>query len=271
MLPLGFFLGGLNRPEQFYNLSSIQTTVSLSILSTAALLVITFGSNHQLNQDSDLLEKESGGAAILMLLSYAAYLWFGLRSHYEIFTQPSLKVPKRRIVGSEKHDIEAAFASMGRITATIVTGPKIAEGACLNLEQDEPDDEPQMDLGSIILVLVVFTALLALCTQLTTDNLQGLVDQTAATKTFVAFILLPLLTVDPSTVWAAMEDKQDVNINSNLGANIQTTLGILPAMVVLGLILKIEFTFVIVTLPLVEVIVSNILVLYIASLGKSTW
>jgi Ca2+:H+ antiporter len=268
MLPLGFYLGGLNRLEQYYNRSSIQTTMSLSLLSSAILLVITIAARNQ-RENSEVLMKQSGGAAVLMLLAYTAYLWFGLRSHSEIFNTPSQKAEKRALRGSERHDIEAAIAAVGWTAAVTVGGQATYERPYPAPEAEDP--QPHMVFPMVFFILFAFTALLAICTQFATDNLQGLVEQTAATQTFVGFILLPLLTVDPSTLWAAMEDKQDVNINSNLGANIQTTLGVLPVMVLLGWILKIEFTLVIITLPLFEVTLSNILVLYMASSGKSTW
>jgi Ca2+:H+ antiporter len=138
----------------------------------------------------------------------------------------------------------------------------------------EPDEEPgesTMIFPVIFVLMLVFTALIALCTRFATDNLQGLVSRTAATKTFVGLILLPLLTVDPSSVKVAMKDKQDPPINSKLGATLQSTVGVIPFMVLLGWMLGIKFTLIFDTLQLAEVAISTILVLFVTAAGKSNW
>jgi Ca2+:H+ antiporter len=268
MLPLGFLVGGFSRIEQFYSLMAIQTNVSISFVSIAILLVITVAAqNHE--ENGFIVVSQSRGASIIMLGTYLAYLWFGLKTHSLFFEEPSMKVNPRRRAGPIRGDTIRAFALIGSAGAGGVGGYAHQE-IPYRVPEKEPD-EPTMIFPVIFVFMVVFTALLAICTQFATDNLQGLVSRTAATQTFVGLILLPLLTVDPSTVKVAMEDKQDQNINSNLGANLQSTVGVMPFMVLLGWMLGIEFTLVFDTLQLVEVTISTMLVLYVTAAGKSNW
>lgn len=268
MLPLGFTGGGYDRSQQFYNVTLIRTNMSLSLISTATLLVVAVSAqNPRLNEQS--LASQSRGVSFLMLGTYLAYLWFGLKTHKGFFQESAKKVTRRRREREIVYDdVWKALGIAGGTAAAAAGGrgqQQVYHSEIVILER------ANLTLSFTIILLVVATALLALCTQFATDNLQGLVSQTAATNTFVGLIVLPLLTVDPSTIKVAMEDKQDQNINSNLGANIQSTLVVIPFMVLLGWMLGIEFALVFDTVQLAEVAISTMIVQLVTAEGKSTW
>jgi Ca2+:H+ antiporter len=88
VLGMCFFFGGLKRQEQVFNVTAAQTSASLLFIATSSLLLPAafYGSAHGLsNQTNSQVTSEilsiSRATSIILLLIYAAFLFFQLKTH----------------------------------------------------------------------------------------------------------------------------------------------------------------------------------------------
>ena len=236
-----FFFGGLKRLEQHFNVTVAQTASSLLALAIASLIIPTAfalwapgGETATQGKVTDL----SRGTSILLLLVYAAYLYFQLGTHAQIYNAPSKKVAKR----SSKHgegDAKTNFAVMGA-GLTSVGGE--AEQRPQSQHDDESDaDEPKLHIWVAVATLAISTVFVALCAEFMVDSIDALTDSGAISKTFVGLILLPIVgnaAEHATAVTVACKDKMDLAIGVAVGSSMQIALLVLPLVVILGWILN---------------------------------
>lgn len=84
-----FFFGGFNRIEQEFNMTVAQTASSLLFLAVAALIIPTaFQAWSSAASSSDLkpgVAQLSRGTSVMLLIVYACYLFFQLKSHAKMY------------------------------------------------------------------------------------------------------------------------------------------------------------------------------------------
>jgi len=132
----------------------------------------------------------SRGTAILLLLVYAAYLFFQLKSHAEIYNAPSQKVDKRR-TKVESGDATKKLANMGAKMSATMGGPTAQEDPS---RQPEDKEEPQLSIWVAVFTLGASTALVAICAEYMVNSINALCTPTSGlSKTFVGLILLPIV------------------------------------------------------------------------------
>ena len=91
-----------------------------------------------------------------------------------------------------------------------------------------------MPKGSIILGLVICITLLGFNTTFATDSLDGMMETTRLSKTFIGIVLLPLLSNDYAVIKSAMEDRMDLCVLMTVGKCVQITLVVIPFSVLVG-------------------------------------
>ena len=97
----------------------------------------------------------------MLLVIYACYLLFQLRTHTEIYNRPSPKVEKRRAKVAEG-DASRGIAQIGKMSATM------AGQNAQQMKLQDPDDEgeePQLHIYVAFLTLAVSTALVGVCAE----------------------------------------------------------------------------------------------------------
>lgn len=97
----------------------------------------------------------------MLLVIYACYLLFQLRTHTEIYNRPSPKVEKRRVKVAEG-DASRGIAQIGKMSATM------AGQNAQQMKLQDPDDEgeePQLHIYVAFLTLAVSTALVGVCAE----------------------------------------------------------------------------------------------------------
>lgn len=104
----------------------------------------------------------SRGTSILLLVVYACYLFFQLKSHVEIYNRPSPKVEKRRQKVTEG-DTTRNIAQIGKMTAGTMGGEHAQQMQVLDPD-DEPD-QPQLHIWVAALTLVISTAFVGVCAE----------------------------------------------------------------------------------------------------------
>lgn len=294
VLGMCFFFGGINRTEQFFNMTVAQTAASLLSLAIASLIIPTAfagwssGKHSHLKRPQSSLKSSLGtagedkehitalsrGTAILLLLVYGAYLYFQLKTHTDMYNEPSKKVAKRTKVG--KGDANEGLANIDAgILAPV--GGGAAQQTPLHYpdeEQDEPE-EPQLSVLVAILTLLISTAFVGICAEFMVDSINDLVEIAHLSKTFVGLILLPIVgnaAEHATAVTVAIKDKMDLAIGVAVGSSMQIALLLVPFVVILGWCLgndamNLEFD----GFQIAILFVSVLLVNYLIADGKSHW
>jgi len=112
MLGLGFLFGGINRVEQYYNVTVAQVFGTMLLLSMTSLIIPTVAKLLARVTDEGVLPI-SRGISIILLLVYGFFLYFQLFSYAEIFRNPSRKALKQNRVLA-KGEAMKGIAQIGR-------------------------------------------------------------------------------------------------------------------------------------------------------------
>lgn len=145
VLGMCFFFGGINRVEQFFNVTVAQTAASLLALAIGSLIIPTA---FQIFSSNDRgVAPTSRGTSVLLLVTYACYLIFQLRTHVDMYNEPSQKAPKRSSGKKEAGDASRGIAAIGAGTGAAMTG-----GEALH-EEDEEEETPQLSVVGALVTL----------------------------------------------------------------------------------------------------------------------
>lgn len=282
VLGMSFFLGGINRSEQFFNVTVAQTAASLLALCIASLIIPTVFHNtiaEDNNNDGDALRNQelSHGTAVILLIVYACYLLFQLKTHVEMYNEPSQKVPKRKSSKLEDGAAERGVAAIGAGTAA-ASGGGINVKNLLQKQSDEEEEEEEFETPSLsvigaLVTLAISTTLVAFCSEFMVSSIDGLTATGGVSTTFVGLILLPIVgnaAEHATAVTVAMKDKMDLSIGVAVGSSMQIALLVFPFIVILGWILgKDCMTLYFDTFQIATLFVSVLLVNYLIQDGKS--
>jgi Ca2+:H+ antiporter len=252
-----FFFGGVNRLEQFFNTTVAQTAASLLALAVGALIIPTAFTF-------------SYGTAIIMLLVYAAYLIFQLKSHKAMYNAPSQKVEKRKGAKKGDGDVKKAFAGIGGVIGATSGGH--AQKDAQHLVTEDEAEEPTLSFWGAIITLCAATALIGLCAEFLVDSISAVTCKYHVSEVFVGLILLPIVgnaAEHATAVTVAIKDKMDLAIGVAVGSSMQIALLVLPLMVIIGWIIGQDMTLVFDDFQIAVLFVAVILVNYLIADGKS--
>ncbi|KAL6710400.1 hypothetical protein ACN47E_009346 [Coniothyrium glycines] len=285
VLGMSFFLGGINRLEQYFNVTVAQTAASLLALSIASLIIPTVFHNmiaedKVVEGDAKKNQELSRGTAVILLAVYACYLGFQLKTHSAMYNAPSQKVPKRKSGKKEEGEASRGIAAIGAGTAAASGGGVNAEALYKNPDQyaEEEEDEfetPSLSVIGALITLAFSTTLVAFCSEFMVSSIDGLTATGAVSTTFVGLILLPIVgnaAEHATAVTVAIKDKMDLSIGVAVGSSMQIALLVFPLIVILGWILgKDCMTLYFDTFQIAILFVSILLVNYLIQDGKSHW
>lgn len=275
-----FFFGGWNRLEQNFNVVVAQTAASLLALAVGSLIIPAAFQAWAAGEANAQVKTQhiaalSRGTAVLLLLVYACYLFFQLKTHTEIYNAPSQKVDRRR-TKVEGGQVSKSLGTMGAGITTM--GGPVAQANITRAPEDEDEDdkeEPQLSIWVAMLTLAVSTALVAICAEYMVDSINALTENGGLSKTFVGLILLPIVgnaAEHATAVTVACKDKMDLAIGVAVGSSMQIALLVIPFIVVLGWILgndgmNLDFD----GFQIAVLFVAVLLVNYLIADGKSHW
>lgn len=275
-----FFFGGLNRVEQKFNVVVAQTASSLLALAIGSLIIPTAFAEKSTNDGSNgssVAERESNlaplsrGTAVILLVVYACYLFFQLKTHIDIYNAPSEKTEKRKTGKKDKGDASRGIANIGGAFAASTQGEQVKPNLA---EQEEDEAEtPQLHIYVAFATLAISTVLVALCAEFMVDSIDAVSEHIS--KTFVGLILLPIVgnaAEHATAVTVAVKDKMDLAIGVAVGSSMQIALLVLPLMVILGWITgHNDMTLFFDTFQIAVLFISILLVNYLIMDGKSHW
>jgi len=289
VLGMSFFLGGINRMEQFFNVTVAQTAASLLALCIASLIIPTVFHNtiaeddsvaHNGAQDAVRNQELSHGTAVILFLVYCCYLGFQLKTHATMYNEPSQKVPKRKSGKKEEGDASRGIAAIGAGTAAASGGGVNMKALLKNADGSDQDDEeefetPSLSVAGALVTLAISTTLVAFCSEFMVSSIDGLTATGGVSTTFVGLILLPIVgnaAEHATAVTVAIKDKMDLAIGVAVGSSMQIALLVFPLIVILGWILgKDCMTLYFDTFQIATLFVSVLLVNYLIQDGKSHW
>ncbi|KAI0017183.1 Sodium/calcium exchanger protein-domain-containing protein [Xylariomycetidae sp. FL0641] len=294
LLVLGFcFLcGGVNRPEQFFNTTVAQTSASLLALAVASLIVPTvFSHTPEFNQTDNIYRLTAGslaslshGVAIILLIVYACYLFFQLKTHSDVFNEESQKVAPKDIFKSGKAPpkeypvASGMFQVGGALSAPAAhnrdeDGKPCAIRSSLDEEEDE-EEEPQLHFWVALAQLLISTVIIAVCSEGMVSGIEYITAE-GVSEEFVGLILLPIVgnaCEHATAVTVAIKDKMDLAIGVAIGSSMQVALFLIPLLVIIGWgIGNEDMTLAFDTFQIVVLFVSVLLVNYLIGDGKSHW
>ena len=219
----------------------------------------------------------SRGTAILLLLTYAAYLIFQLKTHASIYNAPSPKNDKRE----RKYDMKRSLVRSSDVVSAVGGGSITHDARQARLQDSQVDnneEKPQLSLWVAILTLAVSTALVGICAEFMTSAINKISPPDGSGKlprTFVALILLPIVgnaTEHATAVNVALKDKMDLAVAVAIGSSLQIALLVVPVLVVIGWILgneSMNLTFD--GFQIAVLFVAVLLINYLIQDGKSNW
>ncbi|KAF2121508.1 Sodium/calcium exchanger protein-domain-containing protein [Lophiotrema nucula] len=284
VLGMSFFLGGVNRVEQHFNVTVAQTAASLLALCVASLIIptvfhITLADDAA--PDGQRNQELSRGTAVILLVVYGCYLFFQLKSHVDMYNAPSQKTPKNKSKKVEEGVVSRGLASVGAGTAAATGGVINNQTKLIKNQQEMDDDEedeievPQLSVVGALVTLGLSTTMVAFCSEFMVSSIDGLTATGGVSTTFVGLILLPIVgnaAEHATAVTVAIKDKMDLAIGVAVGSSMQIALLVLPLTVILGWILgKDCMTLYFDTFQIATLFVSVLLVNYLIQDGKSHW
>lgn len=282
VLGMCFFFGGINRLEQYFNVTVAQTAASLLALCIGSLIIPTVFHSMLSSQSADtaatLNQELSRGTAVILLIVYACYLMFQLKTHVELYNAPSQKVPKRKSSKVEEGGALRGIAQIGAGTAAATGGGVNQAQLVRDLEQEAEDDEidePQLSILGALITLGLSTTMVAFCSEFMVDSISDVTASGTVSTTFVGLILLPIVgnaAEHATAVTVACKDKMDLAIGVAVGSSMQIALLVLPFVVVVGWIMGQDcMTLYFDTFQIAVLFVAVLLVNYLIQDGKSHW
>ena len=141
---------------------------------------------------------------------------------------------------------------------------------------DPKDSQGQIPLSrtSAILLLLVVTALVAVCAELLVDSIDLLVKETGVSQAFIGLIVLPIVgnaAEHVTAVTVASKNKMDLAIGVALGSSIQIAIFVTPLIVLLGWCLDRDMSLYFSLFETISLFASAFIVNYLMIDGRSNY
>ena len=255
------FVGGLGRDRQHFDRSAASTQTTMLMLAVAALVmpaifVLDEGSGlpspgAEIVDYDSTVEYLSLAVAVVLILTYAAGLWFSLKTHRDLFN------PRAGGHGG------AAVAESGGI-ARAEEEP----------EEEEEHGEPWSTRRSIIALAVAGLAV-GLMSEILVDSITETAEKINLSEFFIGAVVVAIVG-NAAEHWVAVlvaaKNKMDLAVNIAVGSSAQIALFVAPVLVLCSFFLGPH------PMPLVfnafeigGVIIAVLIASQVTNHGESTW
>ncbi|KAF8291818.1 Calcium/proton exchanger [Clavulina sp. PMI_390] len=225
-LGMAFFVGGIYRIENEFHITAAKNSVSIMTLSCITLVIPAAYHATQLEPHRhkyyhmpgyfsegagvapqtdpvglDGLLTISRGTSILLLLIYAAFLFFQLKTHTVLFDN----------------------ATPAYLEETV--------------EAQGPEDEVKMNMASAGLALLTVTVITSFCASWLVASIEETAKKYSIPRAFIGLILLPIVAnaaKHVTSVWMAANDNMELAIAIAIGSSIQISTFVVPLLVLVG-------------------------------------
>ncbi|KAI1850983.1 hypothetical protein JX266_003648 [Neoarthrinium moseri] len=138
----------------------------------------------------------------------------------------------------------------------------------------EEAHEDDLSRNAAVVMLLMSTALVAVCAEFMVDSIKDVVETTGIGETFIGLIILPIVgnaAEHVTAITVAMKNKMDLAIGVAVGSSIQIALFVTPLVVILGWILNQAMTLYFTLFETVSLFVSTFIVNFLVLDGRSNY
>ena len=135
-------------------------------------------------------------------------------------------------------------------------------------------EEPPISQFTSIVLLLISTALVALCAEFLVGSIQHLVESSSVSEAFIGLIILPIVgnaAEHVTAVTVAAKNKLDLSLGVSLGSSIQIALFVTPLVVIIGWIMDKEMSLYFNLFETVTIFVSTFVVNFLVLDGRSNY
>lgn len=140
--------------------------------------------------------------------------------------------------------------------------------------EGEEIEKPLMSRTSAAVLLLVSTALVAVCAEFMVDAIPGMIASSSVSQTFIGLIILPIVSNAAEHVTAvtvATKNKMDLAIGVAVGSSIQIAIFVTPLVVILGWIIGRDMTLYFSLFETVSLFVTVFVVNFLVLDGRSNY
>lgn len=276
VLGMVFFVGGIKYSEQGFKDTAAQMNSSLLVMAVFAILLpagfnAAFQNNLTAEAEQERILKMSRGTAVILLIVYVGYLIFQLFTHQHLFAEGhTSEIDADMRDGRQIWRGHRAFRQ-----APSARRPRAVEEAADDDVEGEEEEEPQLNIWSALVLLVVVTVLVAFTAEFLVSSINGLTDAHPEVSTeWVALILLPIVgnaAEHVTAVSVSVHDKIDLSMGVAVGSSIQIALFVIPLLVVLGWIMDKPLSLLFDPFESIILFLSVLMANYTMQDGRSNW
>jgi len=300
VLGMCFFAGGVRFHEQGYGIRAAQLNISLLCVSVFSI-IIPAAFHASLNSASTINGQTPGeaagqsqaieeahvlaisrGTSIILLVVYAAYLFFQLWTHAYMYTAEASAHHAAQTFqagtdgpGAPPSQRVFHMPSLPSLPSIFHHSSSTSSTSSISTESTEEDETiPKLKIQATVALLVLVTVFTGITAEWLVDSIDGLTSSGAISREFVALILLPLVgnaAEHVTAVTVSVKNKLDLAITVAVGSSIQIALFVLPFLILLGWIIGQPLTLFFDTFETVVVFVSVLIINYAISDGKTNW
>ncbi|KAL4560102.1 hypothetical protein LXL04_032251 [Taraxacum kok-saghyz] len=206
VLGCAFFTGGIVHYPKVQRFNQTAAIVSSGLLLMAVMGILFPAVLHFTHTEVHFGKSElalSRFSSCIMLVAYASYLFFQLKSHANLYDS----------VDEEREN---------------------------NGDEPEEDEVPEITMWEAIAWLTILTLWVSVLSGYLVDAIQGASDSWNMPVSFISVILLPIVgnaAEHASAIMFAMKDKLDITLGVAIGSSTQISMFVIPFCVVVGWIM----------------------------------
>jgi Ca2+:H+ antiporter len=189
---------------------------------------------------------------------------------------PNLRIAAVRTLRRTKSEpedmrrLDSQNSAASRPTPTrLVSGAPSIHGT-----EVEEEEIPEMSCTAAIMMLIISTALVAVCADFMSDAIEPMVAKTGVSQAFIGLIILPIVgnaAEHVTAVTVAMKNKMDLSIGVAVGSSIQIAIFITPFIVILGWIMGKPMTLYFNIFETVALFVTTFIINFLVLDGRSNY
>jgi Ca2+:H+ antiporter len=245
VLGMSMLLGGLRNGVQRYNARHASRSAILLVLSVIALLIPSVLSSSIGGEGSIRVEELSLGVAAIMIILYAAGLYYGYRMQ----------------------DTEDTKETRGEQAAAIVEEALTADS--VDLER-----HTTWSLRSALIILALSTLGVVVMSEILVGVVEPAIAGLGVSEFFLGVILIPIIgnvAEHLVSVKMAIVDQMDLSVEIAIASSLQIALFVAPVLVFVSLIMGNPLTLIFNEFELLALIVGVLIAAIVSMDGESNW
>ena len=274
-----FAVGGIRHSELAFATAQTHTGAVVLLVAVAGMLLpacLAATGTEALDGGRSALAL-SRVAAVVLIVAYAALLWFQLRTHAHLFADSDERgagggAAAPLLPAAEESAATSALAAAGG--GGVLRDGADDTGEEASGERGAASEPPPLTLRESAAWLVVIAAGIALLSEVLVDSIAAFASQTGVPDAFVAAILLPIAgnaAEHASAVVLAYKGRINIALGIAVGSSTQIALFVAPFCVLWAWAIGQPLTLDYEVFETVVVCITVLIAVVVTLAGKSTW